>query len=120
MERKIRDMLAAIDRQDLDAFGGFLAEDARFVFGNGDAIHGRSAIVSTVQAVLRSLRSIAHVAQRFWSIEDVAICEGRVRYVDNLGQMLDAPFVDVLTFGRGGLIADYRVYVDSSPLNRPR
>jgi ketosteroid isomerase-like protein len=120
MEQRIRDMLSAIDGQDMVAFGTFLAEDARFVFGNGEAIHGREPIVSTVRAVLQSLQSIAHTAQRFWSLDGVAICEGRVLYVDGLGQKLDAPFVDVLNVDARGLITDYRVYVDASQLNRPQ
>ena len=37
MEQKIRDMLSAIDQQDMAAFGTFLADDARFVFGNAFA-----------------------------------------------------------------------------------
>lgn len=120
MEQKVRDMLAAIDRQDMGAFGKFLADDARFVFGNGEAIHGRAPIVSTVQAVLGTLKSIAHTAERFWSVDGVAICEGRVIYVDGLGQTLNAPFVDVLNVNRDGLITDYRVYVDASMLNQPQ
>ncbi|CAE6841830.1 hypothetical protein R75483_07190 [Paraburkholderia domus] len=120
MEQKIRDMLAAIDRQDLKAFEAFLSEDARFVFGNGEAIHGRELIVSAVQGVLRSLRSISHTAQRFWQVDDIAICEGRVRYVDALGQTLDAPFIDVLSIDANECISDYRVYVDASQLNQSR
>jgi len=120
MEQKIRAMLSAIDGQDMTAFGTFLADDARFVFGNGEAIHGRESIVTTVRAVLQSLQSIAHTAQRFWSMDGVAICEGRVLYVDGRGQSLDAPFVDVLNVDACGLITDYRVYVDASSLNRPR
>ena len=120
MEQRIRDMLSAIDGQDMVAFGTFLAEDARFVFGNGEAIHGRESIVATVRAVLQSLQSITHTAQRFWSVDGVAICEGRVLYVDGLGQKLDAPFVDVLNVDAYGLITDYRVYVDASQLNRPQ
>ena len=57
MEQKIRDMLAAIDRQDMPAFGSFLSDDARFVFGNGDAIRGREQIVTTVKAVSASVRT---------------------------------------------------------------
>ncbi|REG51028.1 ketosteroid isomerase-like protein [Paraburkholderia sp. BL6669N2] len=120
MEQKIREMLSAIDRQDMSAFGKFLADDARFVFGNGEAIHGRESIVSVVTSVLQSLTSIAHTAQRFWSLDGVAICEGRVLYVDGLRQKLDAPFVDVLDINAHGLITDYRVYVDASQLNRPQ
>ncbi|MFM0705070.1 nuclear transport factor 2 family protein [Paraburkholderia sediminicola] len=120
MEQKIRDMLAAIDRQDLGAFGAFLSDDARFTFGNGDAIYGREPIVSVVQGVLQSLRSISHTAQRFWQVDDVAICEGRVRYVDSLGQTLDAPFIDVLSIDANECITDYRVYVDASQLNQSR
>lgn len=120
MEQKIRDMLSAIDQQDMAAFGTFLADDARFVFGNGKAVHGREPIVSVVTSVLRSLKSIAHTADRFWSVDGVAICEGRVLYVDGLGQKLDAPFVDVLNVNAHGHITDYRVYVDASQLNRPQ
>ena len=73
MKRKILEMLSSIDRQDLNAFGTYLSDDARFIFGNGDAIHGREAIVLTVQGVLRSLRSISHTVERFWQIDSVVI-----------------------------------------------
>ena len=120
MEQKIRDMLSAIDKQDMAAFGSFLADGACFVFGNGEAVHGREQIAATVKVVLQSLESIAHTVQRFWLVDGVAICEGRVLYVDNLGQELDAPFVDLLNVDARGLITDYRVYVDASQLNRPQ
>jgi ketosteroid isomerase-like protein len=120
MEQNIRNMLSALDRHDLAAFGSCLADNARFVFGNGDAVHGREQIVATVKTVLQSLESIAHTAERFWLADGVAICEGRVLYADKLGQKLDAPFVDVLNVDAQGLITDYRVYVDASRVNRPQ
>jgi ketosteroid isomerase-like protein len=108
-------LFAAIDRQDADAFSGFLAEDAVFRFGNLPAVEGRDAIRSFVAGFFGSIRAVSHAVLDDWQAGDAVICRGEVTYTRHDGSMLTVPFANILKLA-GERVRDYMIYADTSAL----
>lgn len=108
-------LFAAIDRQDADAFAGFVTEDARFCFGNQPAVEGRAAIRDFVAGFFSSIRAVSHRVPDVWQADDTVICRGEVRYTRHDGSTLTVPFANVLLL-QGDEVRDYRIYIDASAL----
>ena len=108
-------LFAAIDGKDAEAFTGFIAEDARFVFANQPAVEGRDAIRDFVAGFFASIRAVSHRVPDTWRAEDAVICRGEVTYVRHDGTALTVPFANVLVM-HGDRVRDYRIYMDASAL----
>lgn len=108
-------LFAAIDRQDAAAFAGFLAEDARFAFGNLPAVTGREAIREFVAGFFASIRAVSHSVPEAWQADDALTCRGEVTYTRHDGSTLTVPFANVLLMN-GDAVRDYRIYADTSAL----
>lgn len=108
-------LFAAIDRQDADAFAGFVTEDACFVFGNLPAVTGRAAIRDFVAAFFGSIRAVSHRVPDVWQVGDTVICRGEVSYTRHDGSTLTVPFANVFRM-EGDKVRDYRIYMDASAL----
>jgi ketosteroid isomerase-like protein len=108
-------LFAAIDRQDAEAFAGFVTEDARFVFGNLPAVEGRAAIRDFVAGFFASIRSLSHDVPDAWQAGDTVICRGEVSYTRHDGSVLTVPFANVFRM-EGDRVRDYRIYMDASAL----
>jgi ketosteroid isomerase-like protein len=108
-------LFAAIDRQDAEAFAGFLTEDARFVFGNLPPVAGRAAIRDFVAGFFASIRAVSHDVPDNWQAGDAVICRGQVTYTRHDGSILTVPFADVFLMA-GDKVRDYRIYMDASAL----
>jgi ketosteroid isomerase-like protein len=111
-------MFAAIDAQDGAAFLTHLTPDATFTFGNMPATRGAEAILAAFDGFLSSIRELRHEILTSWAIGEVWIVEQRVHYVDQWGREHDLPCTNILRT-RDGLVADYRIYMDVSPLFQP-
>lgn len=108
-------LFAAIDRQDAEAFAGFLTEDARFAFGNLPAVAGRAAIRDFVAGFFSAIRAVSHRVPDAWQAGDTVVCRGEVAYTRHDGSTLSVPFANVLTMS-GDKVRDYRIYMDASAL----
>lgn len=108
-------LFSVIDRKDAVAFAGFLAEDARFCFGNLPAVEGRAAIRDFVAAFFAGIRAVSHRVPDVWQADDTVICRGEVTYTRHDGSTLTVPFANVLMMS-GDKVRDYRIYMDASAL----
>jgi ketosteroid isomerase-like protein len=111
----INDLLASIDRKDVQAFTAFLTPDASFRFGNNAAVVGREAIEAAVAAFFRAIQKVSHDLENQWSLPDTAICMGVVTYTRHDGSTLKVPFANVMKLRPSG-IHDYRIFTDNSAL----
>ncbi len=116
MKDWVNQLFAAIDRKDADAFVSFLTEDASFRFANAPVIRNKKDIRNAVALFLSNIKGLRHRILGVWEQDDIIICEGEVIYTRHNGSELALPFVDTLRM-KGDLIADYRIYMDISPLN---
>jgi len=114
-QRWLADLFAAIDGKNVERFLGFLADDARFRFGNIPACQGKHAIGAAVNGFFDSIDACHHEVLGSWSPSDSVICHGQVTYTRRDQKRVTVPFANVLML-RGGLIRDYLIFVDVSPL----
>lgn len=108
-------LFAAIDHKDADGFVSFLTEDACFRFGNAPAICNKKDIRNAVSLFLSGIKDLRHRILGIWEQDNIVICEGEVAYTRHDGSELTFPFVDIFRMN-GELIADYRIFMDISPL----
>ena len=108
-------VFAAIDARDVNGFLGFLTEDARFRFGSAPAVSGGDAIRAAVGGFFESIAALSHRIDRVLGDGATLVCEGAVTYTRHDGSDITLPFADVFEL-EGGRIADYKIYMDISPL----
>ena len=116
MKDWMKQLFEAIDRQDADGFVSFLAEDACFRFGNAPVIYNKGNIRNAVSLFLSQINGLRHRILGVWEQDGIVICEGEVTYTRHNGSELTIPFVDIFRM-KGDLIADYRIFMDVSPLS---
>jgi ketosteroid isomerase-like protein len=114
-------MFTAMDRGDLDTTAGFLHPHVVVSLGNLEPIHGLEAFVAQYAQVTSQLAGIRHEIHDVWTArEDDAITVARmtVHYTRTPGDVVSLPCCNVFRVA-DGLIADYRVFIDMSPLGAP-
>jgi ketosteroid isomerase-like protein len=112
---RIRDVFAALDNKDLTELATHVSEDIRMTMSNADPIEGKPSFVQRAEAFVGSLASIRHEITSLWTVDDVVIAELWVHYGRLDGQQLTLPCCNVFRV-RDGLVTDYRVYMDSTPV----
>ncbi|MEK6728060.1 MAG: nuclear transport factor 2 family protein [Candidatus Omnitrophota bacterium] len=115
MKEKIESLFKTIDKKDAAGFVSFLAEGASFKFANTPEVVGRENIQNAVANFFSSIKGLRHRILMVYEAGDFLICEGEVTYIKHDGTELTLPFADILKI-KGGLISDYRIYMDPSPL----
>ena len=108
-------LFAAIDAKDTAAFVGFLDENARFRFGSAPTAVGRQQIAAAVDGFFASISALQHDVAMTMANDDALVCEGEVTYTRLDGSTISLPFTDVFNFS-GGLISNYKIYMDIAPL----
>ena len=100
---------------DPDLFAAGLTEGATFRLGANPAVVGREAVRKMLRATFQAFTSVGHVLRQAYELADVFIYEGTVTYSLKDGSAVTADYANVLRFD-GPLVADYRIYIDLSPL----
>lgn len=111
----ITKLFHALDVFDAESFASFLTEDAVFVFGNAEPVHGKGAIREVVAGFFTSIKAFQHELLDTWTLPDTIVCRGVVTYTRHSGSQLRVPFANIFKL-RNGLIRDYLIYVDNSQL----
>jgi len=115
VKERLNQLFAAIDRKDADGFVSFLTKDACFRFANAPVIRNKEDIRNAVSQFFSNIKGLRHHIHGVWEQNNIMICEGEVTYIRLNGSDLTLPFVDIIRM-EGDLIADYRIYMDISPL----
>jgi ketosteroid isomerase-like protein len=108
-------IFAAFDAKDIDALAALMTDDVRLQIGNADVVHGKAQFVDALQAFFASVTSFRHTVTNVWSDLDAVIAELTVHYTRLDGRELTLPCCNVFRV-RDGAIADYRVYMDITPV----
>jgi ketosteroid isomerase-like protein len=114
----LEELFRAVDTRDASGFVEFLAPDAVFRFGNAPIITGRAAISTAVSEFFRSIAGLDHRLLGRWADGDSMACHGEVTYSRHDGSTVTLPFANVFRL-RDGLISEYLIYADLSPLYDP-
>jgi ketosteroid isomerase-like protein len=114
-----RDLVAtlysAVDNLDAEAIGKLVTEDVRFRLGNFDELGGKQAVIDANNAFFGTISAMRHTIDDIGSEGETVYCTGSVHYTRQDNSELSLPFATKLKL-ESGRIADYRVYVDVSPL----
>ena len=108
----IAELLAAVDRLDVEAAIALFASDGRLLTADGRRVHGIEAVRELLTDVLAELRSTSHVVTAEWHWEDGDVWVAEVDATYELRDWSDTgplPRALVLRNGPDG-IADLRVY----------
>jgi hypothetical protein len=106
----IEQLLAALDRLDVDAVMSLLAPDARLLSTDGRRAEGTEAVRELLSGFVSVLRSTTHTITAHWHVDDVWIAEVDASYeLQDWLQMTALPRVIILREGPAG-IAELRFY----------
>jgi len=109
------DLFRAADAFDVDHYVTYLDPDVRFRFGNAEPITGREVVRETVREFFTTIKGINHTILREWCEDDVLIQQLEVTYTRLDDKTVSLPAVNLLTVANG-LITDYQIYVDLTPV----
>jgi ketosteroid isomerase-like protein len=112
---QLRRVFAAFDAKHVSTLAGFMTDDAQLRLGNAEMITGKTAFVDAVNAFLGSIAGVRHEILIVYSDGDVAIVEFDVHYTRHDGEVVTVPCCNVFRL-RDGLIAEYRSYIDATPV----
>lgn len=108
-------IFSALDRKDLGTFLNYLSPSCRLQYGNYSAVEGHDAIREIVGKFLEEIAESQHTITERWQIGHSVICHGDLAHTRRDGKKITLPAAHILTLDEG-VICDYRVYVDMSPL----
>jgi ketosteroid isomerase-like protein len=106
---------AAIDSMDEKKLAPFLTENCTFVFGSAPPVFGRAASANASKAFLAQIAGIKHDLEDVWRFDDNIVSRMTVTYTRKDGKKMSFPAVTIWRV-EGQEIADYRIYVDNTPL----
>ena len=111
----VRRMFAAFESKDVAALAAFVTDDVRLRLGNAEPVQGKSAFVEAVNVFLASVAAFRHEVLNVWSDGDASIAEFDVHYTRLDGGEVTLPCCNVFRI-RDGLVAEYRSYMDATPV----
>ncbi|MBM7788981.1 nuclear transport factor 2 family protein [Tenggerimyces flavus] len=114
-----RKVFAAVDALDSDALLALLAPNAVQVFGNQEPLIGHAEIGAANKAFTTMVAGVRHQITREWYQGNDAIVETNVTYHRLDGGFVNLPVVSIYRTDENGLIEDYRVFYDPSPVFAP-
>ena len=112
----VRQLFESLDAMDTEGFLRFLADDARFRFGNEQTVIGKDAIHQAVEDFFSSIRGLKHRLLEIWVHTETVICQGEVTYTRTDNTKVTIPFVNIWRM-EGDRIREYLIYIDITPLH---
>ena len=114
------DLFRAIDDMDAATFAKTFADDAYLRFGNADPWVGRDVIEANLAGFYTTIGGLSHeilgVWTGHWDRGEVRSVESTVTYTRKDGTQTPALPVTTTIRMVGDQIADYRIFMDVSPL----
>jgi ketosteroid isomerase-like protein len=112
---QLRRVFATFDAQDVLTLEAFMTHDVELRLGNAEATKGKAALVDAVNGFLETIAAVRHEILSVYTDGDAAIVEFDVHYTRRDGNVVTLPCCNVFRL-RDGLIAEYRSYMDATPV----
>lgn len=115
------DVLGAADTLDADAFVAHFADDTQFRWGGADLLRGKDAVRAAISGFWTSANitgmrhNIKSVCTGLEGTSDVVSVEADTIYTRGDGNVITVPVNSTMRL-RDGLIVDYRIFGDASPV----
>jgi hypothetical protein len=113
------EVFAQVDRLDPDAVAALPAQDARLMFGNGEPLVGREAILAGSLAFLSVVKGLRHEIRREWTVGDTTVAEADVTHTRRDDNQVTLAAVSIWRVGADGLMVDFRACYDPAPVFAP-
>jgi ketosteroid isomerase-like protein len=114
----IDDLFRAIDAKDVDGLLAHLAPDAIQRFGNQEPLRGHEQIRAANEAFFGAIDSLRHAVTGLWVWDDTIVVRLDASYTRLDGLTVTVPAASILRVS-DGLIADYQVFADMTPVFAP-
>jgi ketosteroid isomerase-like protein len=111
----VQAIFAAFDAKDVAALAELMTDEVRLQIGNAAIVNGKADFVEALSTFFASVAGFRHTVISVWSDLDAVIVELRVHYTRLDGTELTLPCCNVFRL-RDGAVADYRVYMDITPV----
>lgn len=108
--------LDALDAKDLDAYGGFLADDCEMFTNNEGPIRGKAAILAMLGPYWRSFGSLKHENLMILGDDRSFMLEALNHYRTLDGRAVTLRAVAITERDDRGLASSVRLYTDTGPL----
>jgi hypothetical protein len=108
-----------VDSMRPDSIAELFTEDAKMVFGNADPLVGREAITAGIQGFFSTINGLQHRIVNDWHIGADTVAETEVTYRRLDDKDVSVPVVSIWHTRDDGLINDYRVFFDLTPVYAP-
>ena len=106
-----------VDSMNLTRLVGLFADHASVTFANAAPLVGRDAIRSGIGQIYNRLQGLSHVLLHVWEPDEHTIVQADVTYHLLDGRHTTCPATTIYRIDAAGLIDEYRVFVDLTPLN---
>lgn len=110
---------AGVDAMDVAAVDPMLADDIRMVFGNGEPMIGREAVLAGNAGFFTTIAGISHRVLREWRVGPETVVEADVTYTRLDGKELTLPAITTWVVDGQDRILDLRVFADLTPVFAP-
>lgn len=114
----VLDLFRAIDAKDVDGLLDHLAPDAIQRFGNQEPLRGHEQIRAANVAFYSAIDSLSHEVTGLWEWDDTVVVRIDATYTRLDGVAVTVPAVSIMRES-GGLIVEYQVFVDMTPVFAP-
>ncbi len=117
MDRKtwLKKLAETIGAKDSDGFANYFTEDGIFRFGNQPDVQGRKAVRDSVAQFFTMMQSSELEIINFWEMDNNIIWQGKVTYTRLDAKKVTINFCNIFNM-KDGLIDQYLVYIDNTPL----
>jgi hypothetical protein len=119
----VLELFRIVDAMDAPAFGRLFIEDGSMRFGNSTAVRGRQQVEQALSSFYSTIGGLSHEITGLWKGRwehgDVRSIESLVTYTRRDGSVTAPIPVTTTIRMNGSRIADYRIFMDISPLFSP-
>jgi ketosteroid isomerase-like protein len=114
----IRTLIRAVDDADQGTITALTATDVRFRFGNAAPTSTQSELLAAAQSFHEAIADLRHTILDLWEVDDTVIACMDVYYKRLDDRELNLPCCNIFRV-RGGVVNDYHIYMDVSPVLAP-
>lgn len=111
------EMIDLFRKLDVKTSMNYYAEDAIYRYGSFPPVLGKAAIEAMANSShLDFIEKMEFNVLKTWEFEDTVIAQMELPHWLKDGRNLVIPCVDVVKFSQDGMVKEFLVYIDSSPL----
>lgn len=111
------EMIDLFRKLDVKTSMNYYAEDALYRYGSFPPVVGKESIEAMANSShLDFIEKMEFNVLQTWEFENTVIAQMELPHLLKDGRQLVIPCVDVVKFTEDGMVKEFNVYIDSSPL----